>query len=121
MIAALTVTAIAATGGLGAALRYLIDAQVTSHLGSRFPWGLLVVNLSGSFALGLLTGLALDHRWTAVVSIGFLGGYTTFSAASLDTVSLLRERRYAAALLNGPGMLVACTALALAGIVLTQT
>jgi CrcB protein len=113
------VLVIAAAGGLGAALRYAIDSTLTALLRPRFPWAIMLINLSGSFALGCLTGAALENDLMRVMAVGLLGGYTTFSTASLDSVRLLAVRRYWAALLNGPGMLVACVALAALGIVLT--
>ena len=110
---------IALAGGLGAAVRHLVDTSLPDRVRARFPWGIMLINLTGSFALGLLAGLALDHPVASVLSVGFLGGYTTFSTASLDSVRLLAARRYGAALWNGPGMLILATALALHGIVLT--
>lgn len=117
--------AIAVAGGVGAAIRHLIDSLVPEKLRKRFPWGIMLINLSGSFALGLLVGAVLNgggsmHPFASVIAIGLLGGYTTFSTASLDTVRLLRGRRYAAALLAGPGMLVLATACAVLGIVLAR-
>ena len=111
---------IALAGGLGAAVRHLVDTSLPDRVRARFPWGIMLINLTGSFALGLLVGLALDHPIASVLSVGFLGGYTTFSTASLDSVRLLAARRYGAALWNGPGMLILATALAVLGIVLTR-
>ncbi|QZY51952.1 fluoride efflux transporter FluC [Leucobacter tenebrionis] len=107
---------IAAAGGLGAALRHLVDSSLPDRVRARFPWGIMLINLTGSFALGLLVGLALDHPIASVLSTGFLGGYTTFSTASLDSVRLLAARRYGAALWNGPGMLILATGIAVCGI-----
>ena len=109
---------IALGGGAGAALRFVLDTAVTARTRGRFPLGILVVNLTGSFALGILLGLALDRGALAVLATGLLGGYTTFSTASVDTIRLLAERRGAAAVLNGLGMLAAAVALAAAGILL---
>ncbi|PRI11876.1 fluoride efflux transporter FluC [Leucobacter massiliensis] len=109
---------IALAGGAGAALRYLLDTAVPVRVRERFPWGIMLVNLTGSFALGLLAGLALGQPLASVLAVGLLGGYTTFSTAILDTVRLLQQRRIGAALLNGPGMLVATVALAMCGILL---
>ena len=109
---------VAVAGGLGAALRYLVDFGVSRALRGRFPWGLLVVNLSGSFAIGLLTGLAWAHPIAVIATTGFLGGYTTFSSASLDTAALLAERRFVAAVTNGLGVLLLAVGLAVAGILL---
>ncbi len=113
--------AIAAAGGIGAGARHLIDQALGSRVRGRFPWGILVVNLTGAFAIGVLAGLAADHPLAVVATTGFLGGYTTFSTASLDTVQLLGKRRYRAALANGAGMLVAAVALAVCGILLGRS
>ncbi|MBO1805633.1 fluoride efflux transporter FluC [Leucobacter ruminantium] len=111
---------IAAAGGVGAAARYLVDTSLPRRFRARFPWGIAIINLTGSFALGVLTGLALEHPVAGIASVGFLGGYTTFSTASLDTVQLLRERRTLAALANGPGVLAASVALAVLGIAVVR-
>ncbi|GAA4283756.1 hypothetical protein GCM10022261_12870 [Brevibacterium daeguense] len=105
-------------GGLGAALRHLVDSSLPARIHARFPWGIVVVNLSGSFLLGLVTGLALNQEWTAVIATGLLGGYTTFSTASLDTLRLVTEKRYSTAFAHGPGMLLASVALAAAGVLI---
>jgi CrcB protein len=103
-------------GGLGAAVRLLADGVVRARLGGRLPWGTLVINASGSLLLGFLTGLAqagqLPGLWELVLGGGLLGGYTTFSTASFETVRLLQERRITAAAMNGLGMLLLSVALA---------
>lgn len=114
----LTVLGIALGGGLGAAARFAVDQWVPARLRERFPWGILIINLSGSFVLGILTGVVLAEPLWSVLATGFLGGYTTFSTASLDTARMILERRPAGALLNGLGMLVGAVALALLGIAL---
>lgn len=111
---------IAAAGGVGAAVRHLVDNSLPDRVRERFPWGIMVINLTGSFVLGILVGLSLEHPIASVLSGGLLGGYTTFSTASLDTVRLLAARRPVAALLNGPGMLVFAIVLAGAGILLAR-
>ncbi|MBL3700218.1 chromosome condensation protein CrcB [Leucobacter luti] len=111
---------IAVAGGLGAAARFAVDRSVPERIRARFPIGIVIVNLTGSFALGLLAGAALDDPIGGVLATGFLGGYTTFSTASLDTLRLLRARRFGAALLHGPGVLCASVALAVAGILLAR-
>lgn len=79
-------------GGAGALARYLVDIAVTSKLGHVFPWGTLVINVSGSAVLGFLTGLALyqgmPNAPEAILGSGFCGGYTTFSTHMVDTVKL---------------------------------
>jgi CrcB protein len=100
-------------GGLGAACRLLVDGVVRSRVKSSYPIGTTIINVTGSLLLGLLTGLVLGglvgEQWRLVLGTGFLGGYTTFSTASFETVRLIGERRFAAALSNGLGMLVLST------------
>lgn len=112
--------ATALLGGVGAALRFLLDGLVRARTRATFPIGTALVNLSGSFALGLVTGVAasgwLAPELAAALGVGLLGGYTTFSTASVETVRLAQERRYRAAVVNGLGVVVACTLAALAGL-----
>lgn len=117
----MTALLVALGGALGAMSRYAIDramhtAAMRRGAGTRlFPWAITVVNLSGSFALGILVGSG--WAWPAL-GAGLLGGFTTFSTASLDTVRLYREKRYFAAAANALGTLVAAALLAVAGIAL---
>lgn len=120
MNALLVALGIAVAGGAGAATRHLVDTSVPDRLRARFPWGIMIINLSGSFVLGIVTGLSLDHAVASVIATGFLGGYTTFSTASLDSARLLLARRYGAALWNGPGMLLLSVALSITGILLAR-
>ncbi|WP_423921120.1 fluoride efflux transporter CrcB [Frigoribacterium sp. 2-23] len=105
---------IALAGGVGASLRFVVDGVVTGRLHNVFPWGTNIINVTGSLLLGLVTGLALggvvSHDWQLVLGTGLLGGYTTFSTASLQTVRLLLDGARGPALLNGLGMLVLCVA-----------
>lgn len=114
--------AVCVAGGLGAALRYAVDAAVTPRLRVSFPVATMLINVSGSLALGLLTGAAaatgLPTVWLLVAGGGLLGGYTTFSTASVETVRLLRAKRYLAAAANGPGMAVVAIAAAALGVAL---
>jgi CrcB protein len=86
-------------GGLGASLRFLVDGAVARRTGTSFPFGTLVVNLSGSVVLGLLSGLALPQDISLIVGTGVVGSYTTFSTWMLESQRLAEERqnRYAAA------------------------
>jgi len=107
---------LALAGGLGAASRFLLDGAIRSRGTGTLPWGTIVINLSGSFLLGLITGLVAAHTLPdgclLIAGTGFLGGYTTFSTASFETVRLIQERKFAAATANGVGVLVAATAAA---------
>ena len=115
---ALLVLAVAVAGGAGAVARLVVDGALRAWLRVGYPIGTTLINVTGSFLLGRVTGLALAHglppEWRAVLGTGFLGGYTTFSTASYETVRLAQQRRYRAALMNGVGMLI--LALAAAGL-----
>ncbi|AOP52329.1 fluoride efflux transporter CrcB [Brevibacterium aurantiacum] len=108
--------ALALAGGIGASARMLLDGIIRSRVSSAIPWGTIAINVSGSLALGLLTGLAsaslLPEAWQLVIGTGFLGGYTTFSTASFETIRLIQDRRWALSLFNGLGTLVVATAAA---------
>lgn len=106
---ALLVLSVALAGGLGATCRLILDGTLKSRVRVAYPLGTTVINITGSFLLGLVTGLAATHllppEWRAIIGVGFIGGYTTFSTASFETVRLAQEGRYAAAVSNGFGML----------------
>ncbi|HEU0087131.1 MAG TPA: fluoride efflux transporter CrcB [Pseudonocardiaceae bacterium] len=80
-------------GGLGAVLRFLVDRAISSRTASAFPYGTLVVNLSGSVLLGLLTGLALSHEQALLAGTAAIGSYTTFSTWMFETQRLGEERQ----------------------------
>ena len=86
----------------------------------RFPRGILVVNVSGSFALGVITGLgaAIAPELSLVLGLGLLGGYTTFSTVSVETVLLAQRRRWRDAALNLFGTLALAVAAAGLGLLL---
>jgi len=112
---------VALAGGLGAACRFLIDSALAARTRRNFPVGTLVINVTGSFLLGLLVGWAQQHGpgaepARAVLGTGFLGGYTTFSTASVELVRLTRAGRRAAALGLACGMLGFSVAAAAAGV-----
>lgn len=116
----LTVIAVAIAGGVGASLRLLLDGVITGRRLSPVPLGTLTINVTGSLALGLVTGFAaqIGAEAVAVLGTGLMGGYTTFSTASFETVRLARAGRLGIASLNGLGMLVVSVAAAAAGVVL---
>jgi fluoride exporter len=92
--------AVAALGALGAVGRLLVEDVVSSRLPLTFPVGTLAVNLSGTFILGLLTGLALTGDALVLAGGAAIGSYTTFSTWMLETHSLAEDRRRAAAAAN---------------------
>jgi CrcB protein len=86
---------IAVGGSLGAVARYGLSTFVYHSTSETFPWGTLVVNLTGSFLIGVFVELfdtaIIPTAWRSFVTIGFLGAYTTFSTYTLETVNLLRD------------------------------
>lgn len=111
--------AIAAAGGVGAAVRFVVDGLIRSRSGGTVLWGTAVINVSGSLLLGFVTALALggvvDEAWRLVLGGGLLGGYTTFSTASIETVRLLHDGRTRAGIVNALGVLVTAVLAALLG------
>ena len=97
-------TSIAAGGALGAVARYLLGGAIMRFAGSGLPYGTLAVNVLGSLAIGLVVGwfmrdvAAAKPAMQAFVITGFLGGFTTFSAFSLETVNMLQRGDYVPAL-----------------------
>ena len=110
------VLGIAVAGGLGAVGRYLVETLIGQPGRRPYPLGTLVINLSGAALLGLLAGATLAGRLPTEALLiggsGLLGGYTTFSSASQESVELLRERRVVAGIGHSVGMAVAAVAAA---------
>ncbi len=105
--------AVGAGGALGAMARHGLNHLVHQRaLGAAFPFGIFIINVAGSFAIGAVAGLLAGHRvelsYTAraFVIVGFLGGFTTFSSFSLDTLALVRDGHHGLALLNAAGQVL---------------
>jgi len=99
------ILAIAVGGALGSVLRFLASTWTYNRLGSDFPYGTLLVNVLGSLLIGFLYTLlversALDPIWRAGLIVGVLGGFTTFSAFSMETVNLIAGGELPKALVN---------------------
>ncbi|MEO8168044.1 MAG: fluoride efflux transporter CrcB [bacterium] len=100
-------------GGIGAAGRYLLQGIVYRYASSGFPYGTFAVNLLGSFAIGFLMSV-FDERFVVTpalrifLTIGILGGFTTFSSFSFETVALLREGSYGLGVFNVGLSVVTC-------------
>ena len=92
-------------GGFGGVARFLVDTAVAGRSTLSIPVGTIVVNATACLLLGLLTGYALAHdgaaSYRAVLGVGFLGGYSTFSTASVEGARLLRQGRTLAAVVHG--------------------
>ena len=91
-------------GAAGTGARYLIALWAAQRLGSAFPYGTLIVNLVGCFAIAALMHAALTLGWSpsvrAAVTIGFIGGLTTYSSFNYETMRLFEESAPATAVLN---------------------
>jgi fluoride exporter len=99
---------IVAGGGAGSLARYLAGTAIMSRYGGRFPLGTLLVNVSGSFLIGLIMTVLSERlqpspNWRYLLVIGFLGGYTTFSSFEWETFSLIREGGFWFGLANVAG------------------
>ncbi len=92
--------AVALIGGAGSLARFLVDGAISSAVGRDFPFGTMVVNISGAVILGLLTGLALGHDEALLAGTAAVGSYTTFSTWMLETQRLAEERQYRKAIAN---------------------
>lgn len=113
----LTYIWIAMGGALGSVARFWLSGVVANRFGETFPWGTLIVNVSGSFVIGVFaTATGPESRWLVSPTfrqffmIGICGGYTTFSSFSLQTLSLIRDGEYLHASANVLLSVVLCLA-----------
>lgn len=97
-------------GGTGALARYVASSLISQRLGSFFPWGTFVINVTGSFVIGLLMTLLSERMahpyWRLLLVVGFLGGYTTFSSFEWETFVAVRANTRSMAALNVIGSVV---------------
>ncbi len=95
---------VAAGGSVGAAARYGVSILIARSVSSTFPWGTLVVNLTGSFFIGVFAELfetkLIPAPWRSFTAIGVIGGYTTFSTLMFESMNLIREGEWHLATLN---------------------
>lgn len=109
--------------GLGGVLRYWISNGIYYILGKSFPYGTLFVNISGCFLMGVLFVLTIERfnslasPLRALLLIGVLGGYTTFSSFSIETINLIESGQWGSALLNIILSLVICIAATWIGVI----
>jgi len=106
------VIAVGILGGAGAVARFVVDNLVSRRAGRSFPFGILAVNLSGTFVLGILVGAALHGEAYRLVGGGLIGAYTTFSTWVFDSERLRDEGRPRQAALNlGASLLIGLAAI----------
>ena len=100
----MNVLLVAIGAAIGGVARYLIGGWLASLLGANFPWGTVFVNVTGSFVIGvvlvLVQGGALPAGARPFVAVGILGGYTTFSTYSYETLKLITDGNYGVAVIN---------------------
>jgi CrcB protein len=112
-------------GGLGASLRHAINVGCARACGLNFPYGTFVINITGSLVMGIIAGyLALkgeaSQPWRLFIMTGILGGYTTFSAFSLDAVTLYQRGEMGLALFYVLGSVLLSIAGLFAGLALVR-
>jgi CrcB protein len=116
----MTLALVVLAAAVGAPVRYVVDQAIQHRWPGAFPAGTLTVNVTGSLVLGLLTGLAAHHglapQAVTILGTGLLGGYTTFSTFSYETIRLLEDGAVAEAALNVGGSLTFGLAAAAAGL-----
>lgn len=96
---------IALGGGIGATTRYLVSDWAAMRWGASFPYGTLIVNIIGCFIIGMFMQLVTERvivspYWRLLVTVGFVGGLTTFSSFSYETLNLLRDTSITIAMYN---------------------
>lgn len=101
----LKIVLVAVGGGIGATTRYLVSTWAAERFGTDFPYGTLIVNVVGCFIIGAFMTLATERLivnpyWRLLVTAGFIGGLTTFSSFSYETLRLLEDADLTMALYN---------------------
>lgn len=117
---------VAIGGAIGSVLRYLVQVQSANWFDSEFPYGTLVVNVIGSLLIGFLSFLLLERlhvseETRAAVLVGLLGGFTTFSTFSLDTLNLIQQGNIINAMTNVVLSVLLCLLACFIGMILARS
>ena len=116
----LLILLVGVAGGTGAVARFMLDGAIRARFTTAIPWSTVIINILGSGLLGLLGGLALGEQIPLaaelVLGVGFLGGFTTFSTASVETARLIQSGRLGRALVNALGTAALALLAAAAGV-----
>jgi len=117
--------AVALGGALGSLLRYFVSSAIQTPASAGFPWGIFIVNITGGFAMGVIVELSalklqISPELRAFLTVGILGGYTTFSTFSLESALLLQRGAYASAALYISGSALLSIAALFAGLWLVR-
>ena len=111
-----------AGGAIGSGTRYLAGGAITRVVGTGWPWGTLSVNVIGDFLMGMLAGRVADggDPVRLFLGVGFLGGFTTFSAFSLESVEMIQRGSPLAALGYAVASVTLCVTAVFCGMILTR-
>ncbi|MBF0109397.1 MAG: fluoride efflux transporter CrcB [Magnetococcales bacterium] len=121
-----TLLAVALGGAVGSMGRYLLASSVTSLLGRGFPWGTFAVNIVGSFFMGILFQVFSERHpvldlWRTGLMVGVLGGFTTFSSFSLESLQLIMQGAWRLAFVNALASVGLCLVGVWGGLSLART
>lgn len=121
----MTIAAIAIGGAIGSVLRYLIQLQCIVWFGTKFPYGTMIVNVIGSLAIGFLSVALLDRFLVSTelrfaILVGLLGGFTTFSTFSLETLTLIQQGNILSAASNVGFSIMLCITACFLGVLLAR-
>ena len=117
---------VALGGAAGAVARYLVGVQALRSFGPHWPWGTFAVNIVGGFLMGALAGWlahrggADQERWRLLLGVGVLGGFTTFSAFSLEATLMIERRDYGQAFSYATGSVILSVAALFAGLMIAR-
>lgn len=121
-----TILIVGAGGFIGSALRYMIYVLVEKQLTSTFPWATFIANMLGCFIIGVVYALSekggfMSTHWRIFLTVGFCGGFTTFSSFAYDNLNLLKDNSLFYLLLNAGGSIILGILAVYLGIILVRS